>query len=41
VLVSEDPADWVAGRDRVLESAIEILESGEAPTLADAVVIKG
>jgi C-terminal processing protease CtpA/Prc len=41
VLVSEDPADWVAGRDIVLETAVEILENGKAPTLADALVIKG
>lgn len=41
IAVTESPEDWVAGRDRVLEKAIEILESGEARTLADAKVIEG
>lgn len=40
VKVTERPADWAAGRDRVLEKAIELLEAGEAPTLADMVVIE-
>lgn len=36
VRVSERPNHFAEGRDVVLEKAIELLESGRAPTLADA-----
>lgn len=39
--VVEGVRDWVEGRDRVFEKAIELLESGDAPTLADFVPIEG
>ena len=35
VKVFERPTDWAEDRDAVLEKAIELLESGRAPTLAD------
>lgn len=35
VKVFERPTDWAEGRDAVLEKAIELLEAGRAPTLAD------
>ncbi|MGH7546428.1 MAG: S41 family peptidase [Gemmatimonadota bacterium] len=41
VTVTEGARDWVDGRDRALEKAIELLETGAAPTLADFQPIKG
>ncbi|KPK76895.1 MAG: hypothetical protein AMS25_17225, partial [Gemmatimonas sp. SM23_52] len=37
IYVRGRPRDWVVGRDRVLERAIEALGQGEAPQLSEAV----
>lgn len=36
IQVRENPADFAAGRDVALDKAIELLEAGRAPTIADA-----